>query len=578
MRRLKLLLMIAALLALMAAVVVVGSPYASVMTAAPENIEQIWAIEDARQESSVPLVTALENNGVPMAYDAAMNTFYCTLGTDNADAWPEIHITAPEAPGVCLSFVDDYSYDWCVDALRDGYAYQGIAYTDTEFAYFDVVFTGLPQLCIDTRGQEITIEDSNVDVTMAAYGEAPLVSTGRMHLRGASTLIFDKKSSKLEFTREREGNAKKIEVNVPGFGRADDLALLPCWHDETKMRDKLNWDMWAQLNADGEPFGARKTGYVEVFMNGEYHGLYLMVEPVDIAGELALAGESRLLTDSVYRTAALNFARDREYLTHPHRANAGYELYYAPSGAGSYEARFAALMPYVELTKMQDDAAFAERALKLFDIDSMLRYALMMQGGAIADNFFNNMYIWAQYTPQGVQYRFAPWDLDVAWGFERHEIGEEYERWLFFPVLDRMLNLDVGGIRRRAYDMWQQMRGGIFSMEYLEGKIAEYTQLLGESGALMRDAERWGNFMTYPDGYELITFAQMRWPLLDEAMQRLVDTDGPVDFLTRSNYNQKAGDIRAAEPEYDEGFWEEDDWEETWQEEDDEAQYAENGY
>ena len=180
----------------------------------------------------------------------------------------------------------------------------------------------------------------------------------------------------------------------------------------------------------------------------------------------------------------------------------------------------------------------------------MLRHDLLMQGGGIADNFFNNMYIWAQPGPDGgVTYRFSLWDLDISWGFEKNEIGEEFERWLFFPVADRMLNLDVGGIRQRAYDMWQQMRGSIFSMEALEARIEEYTVLLGESGALMRDAERWGNDMTYPDGYEFITFAAMRWPLIDEAMELLVTTDGPVDFLSQSGYDRKAGDIFPAQGE-----------------------------
>ena len=68
-------------------------------------------------------------------------------------------------------------------------------------------------------------------------------------------------------------------------------------------------------------------------------------------------------------------------------------------------------------------------------------------------------------------------------------------------------------------------------------------------GALMRDAERWGNDMTYPDGYEFITFAAMRWPLIDEAMELLVTTDGPVDFLSQSGYDRKAGDIFPAQGE-----------------------------
>lgn len=538
------LMAIAALALVVAGVVAVASPYAPAAAPAPEDVEEIWAIEDAREESDVPLVTALEVNGMPLAYDAQSSTFYCTLGMDNGEAWPQFRLTAPDAKGVQMMFVDDYTYDWCSDAIREGYAYEVIAYTEKAYSYFSIIFTGLPQLCIYTDGQEITTEDTNVHVTVAAGGEAALDTTARTHLRGASTLLFDKRGYRVEFTRERNGGSRKAEVSVPGFGMANDLVLLPCWHDETKIRDKLNWDLWNELAAEDEPFGARRTAYAEVFVDNAYVGLYLLIEPVDVKEELAKAGSRHLETDSVYRTAALNFSRDREYYTHPHRANAGYELYYAPPGAQSFEERFAGLNAYIELTKIEDDDEFAARALEIIDMDNMLRHVLLVQGAAICDNFFNNMYIWAQREPDGgVTYRFSLWDLDMSWGFERDEIGEEYQRWLFFPVADRMLNLDVGGIRQKAYDMWQEMRSGIFSMEALEARLAEYSSLLEESGALVRDLERWEENTAFPDTYEFITVAAMRWPLIDRAMELLVTTDVPVDFLSQSQYEGKAGDI-----------------------------------
>ena len=166
-----------------------------------------------------------------------------------------------------------------------------------------------------------------------------------------------------------------------------------------------------------------------------------------------------------------------------------------------------------------------------------------MQGCGLADNVFNNMYIWAHPGAEGTTYRFSLWDLDLAWGFERESIGEHYERWMYFPVIDRMLNLDAGGIRQKAYDLWREMRRTIFSEENLQRHIEAYTNLLGESGALMREAERWGTDMYYPDGYELIDFASVRWPLIDQAMDMLIKTDGPVDFLSASNYAKKGGDI-----------------------------------
>ena len=536
--KLRILLAMLLLAALMAAVVVTCSPYAPVVAPAPEDIQAIWDIEDAREQSDVPLVTALANHGVPLAYDAQANRFYCTLGLGHEEAWPDIHLTAPGAEGVSLVFADDYSYDWCADAIRDGYAYQAMAYTDTAFSYFEIVFTGLPQLQIVTGGQEITQEDCAVRVLGSAYGEEPLDSTARAHLRGASTLIFDKKSIKLEFTRERDGVSKKMERSVPGFGLTDEAALLPCWHDSIKMRDRLNWDLWAELAADDEPFGARRAQYVELFLDGAYWGVYLMVEPVDVKAELELAGEGRLMHDSVYRTAALNFSRDREYVEHPYRENAGYELYYAPQGA----APFAGLEGYLELVTQEDDEAFAQMALERIDVDSALRHLLFVQGCGLADNVFNNMYIWAQTQGGKTTYRFSPWDLDLAWGFERESIGEEYENWMFFPVMDRMLRLDVGGVRQKACDMWQEMRATIFNEAALEERVAQYTYELGESGALMREAERWGTDMYYPDGYELISFAAVRWPLLDEAIA-LLPEKMEIDYLTQSNYVSKGGSI-----------------------------------
>ena len=537
--KLRILLAMALFAAMMAAVVYFASPYAPVVAPAPEDIEALWEIEDAREESDVPLVTVLENHGVPLAYDVQQNRFYCTLGLENGESWPQLHLTAPQAEDISLVFVDDYSYDWCIDAIRDGYAYQVMAYNDTHFSYFEIVFTGLPQMQIETSGQELSTEDSPIHVVMSAYDEEPLDVTARIHLRGASTLLFDKQSYKVEFTRERDGAAKKIALNVPGFGFGDDVALLPCWHDQIKMRDKLNWDLWAELAADDEPFGARRTQYVELFLDGVYWGVYVMIEPVDVGEELALAGESRLLSDSVYRTAALNFSRDRAYEKHPYRENAGYELYYAPDGAPP----FAGLEDYLDLVTEEDDEVFEEKALARLDVDNALRHLLFVQGCGLADNVFNNMYIWAHPGEADMTYRFSLWDMDLAWGFERESIGEQYENWMFFPVMDRLLNLNRD-VRQKAYDMWQEMRGMIFAEERLEERIAQYTFELGESGALMREAERWGTEMYYPDGYELIDFAAIRWPMIDEAMELLIaDADAPVDFLTQTNYDNKGGPI-----------------------------------
>ena len=208
MNKLRMLAAMIALAALIAATVIFASPYAPVVQPV-RDIEEIWAIEDTRQESEEPLLTALENNGVALGYDWYENTFYCTLGMDNTDAWPSIHLTAPEAKGLEICFVDDYTYDWCSDAICDGYPYQIIAYNDEYFSYSQIVFTGLPIVCMSTNEDIPAHVDVAAKLTMSFSANEGISSYVRTHKRGATTLRDKEKNGyKVEITRGSDGSRK----------------------------------------------------------------------------------------------------------------------------------------------------------------------------------------------------------------------------------------------------------------------------------------------------------------------------------------------------------------------------------
>ena len=98
MKRLKLLLGMAALACAIGLTVKYGSAYRPVVEPVRE-IEEIWAIEDEREESEELLVTRLFCNGAEAAYDAESNTFYCTLGLENGEEWPKIKLTTAKNVG-----------------------------------------------------------------------------------------------------------------------------------------------------------------------------------------------------------------------------------------------------------------------------------------------------------------------------------------------------------------------------------------------------------------------------------------------------------------------------------------------
>jgi len=513
-KRGKLLLMIAVLFGVMTATVIGGSPYAPVVEPVAD-IEAIWAIEDARVESETPLITMLENHGARLGYDREENTFYCPIGLENGDEWPDIHLTAPYAKGVNLVFVDDYSYDWCSDALRDGYSYQIIAYTDTEFSYSQIVFTGLPVVALETAETEIGYEDVKASVSFCAPG-AGVQSGAVTHLRGAGSRLSEKKSYKIDFVHGMKDST--AVVNVPGFGPVDDVILLAGVMDNSLMRDRLSWDIYAMIADEKEPYGPRKTQYAELFVNDRYMGLYLMMEPVDDGAELAKASVNAPATDSVYRTAQIDYAGERAYVENPMREGSIYELYHAPVSGHEFDA----LKTYLTIEQMPEgedyDAEFERLTMEHIDLDSMLRYYLFVQAGGMSDNVYNNMYVLAQRENGRIVYRFAPWDMDLTWGrFTDSDTGDFYHDLFSFGIAQRMIDIDAGGItRQRLAKMWAEMRESAFSEENIQALVDGYVGELDASGAYARESMRWRGDAYFADGSEILTFASEHLPLLDD--------------------------------------------------------------
>lgn len=514
-----LLLEMALMLGVIAAVVVLRSPYAPPVEPMRE-IEALWAIEDARQESEEPLVTALLNFGVPLGYDRESNTFYCTLGLDNADQWPQIKLTVEDAPGVTVCFVDDYTYDWCSDAIAEGYAYELMAYDDTHYSYFNIVFTGLPIVKLNSYG-EVGLEDTMGVCTVAAgQDESIAKATVRTHLRGDGTYRYlDKKSYKIEFARGATGS---VTMNVPGLGATKAINMLAMGFDETYMRDHLSWDVLAHVMPDKEVFSPRPAAYAELFVNDTYQGLYLMSTPFEIEEELTRENGDGLSVDSLYRTTSLVAIKDKPFLQDDDEQP--YEAIHYQNHANV----FAGLEPYLAMRGGMDDETFIHEAEKHIDLDSALTYTIFLEAFALADNTNKNMYIWQHFTSGNYRYRFELWDMDRSWDLDPGPAGDF---WYANRVIDRMINLNVNGARQRLCDLWQEIRARGFTIELVTQLVMDYDHQLSASGAFRREVDQWGLTDAYLQSEKIISRAQMRLDWMDMVTKFIAETDGDIEFL-----------------------------------------------
>ena len=497
------------------------------------DIEDAWAIEDTREEALEPLVMTMQNGGSALGHDKESRTFYCTIGVDNGDDWPEIRLHAAGAVDDTLrvAWIDDYSYDYPEDALRDEYRYELLAYTDTQYEYVGVIFTGMPIVSLHV-GYEGELGESyvpaRVNVSDAAYD--PIDSAALTHLRGGGVYKgIDKWSYRVELHSEgADASGRKEALSVLGMEENSDWLLLSNAQEETAVRNFLAYHLWNRWNAEkGAPM-MMPSRLAELFVNDEYMGIYQVMPPVDVEEEIVRMG-GNLKTDSAVRMVIETNRHDRPNLSY--LADAGFFVESRYSPYKDPMRVFADFDSFGRLSYFGDnrlgDEEFAALAEKCLDIDAMMSYYVFMQACGLGDNVFNNLYIWNTFEDGRYVHRVSPWDMDLS--LQETGMQEDgsvipyYEDRMVIPT--RLLDLNVGGAREKLWAIWQEKRQNVLMDSEIERWILDVEEYVNASGAYRRESDKWrgGAYelgLSAILGYEIEHMwtieaeFQKRWPLV----------------------------------------------------------------
>lgn len=490
--------------------------------------EDIWAIEDAREERETPLVTGMRNGGDAMGYDAESDTFYCTIGLETGEAWPELSLFAQALEGednLRVVWVDDYAYDYASDAVREGWRYELMAYTDTEYAYFGVVFTGLPIVTLHAGGAiGETYTAARVAVSDAGY--AGVDSGALVHLRGGGYVKqYPKDSYRVELHTLSAHGDKKDDVSLLGMPADSDWLLLANASDASCARNELAFGIWRDWNADGQAFMLLQSRMVEVFVEDAYMGLYQLMQPIRAQEELVRMGGNPE-TDLCARVINAANVGSRPVLDLVEDANLLVELRYAPRGVSAEQA-FARFEPYWRMNARSDgsgqwldDEAFAQTAPQCTDVRAMMEYFLFTQAAGLGyDNVFNNVYMWAMKRDGRYVYVLSPWDMDM--GFTKMLGFEEDTLNLYLQQAKRMLDLDVGGAQQTLRDIWSEKRATILTDDAMYQRFDAFEEMINASGAYLRESEKWHDGAQELNLAEIQAFAVEHLHTIDLAIENL---------------------------------------------------------
>ena len=396
-----------------------------------------------------------------------------------------------------------------------------------------VVFTGLPVVKMETAA------DLDIDTVFAgavsfyeACGQEDWVLTSvfEAHERGQTTRAYPKKGYRVNLVDVTStGISRKNKQSVLGMRKSDSWIFYAIYSDGTKVRDKFNTELWAGIGAEDTPYNAyfgTKMKYVELVVNGEYRGLYGIFEPVDKT-QLAITDEEYLYKRTYGRALSqelFDSAGPDDYLT-----VLGMEIKGKKGNGTSLD--WKQLRQFIAITE-EEDEEFAQDAQQLLDLDNVADIWIYLQFLYGEDNIYKNMFFAFKKDTDGYQgYKLylVPWDTDLTWGNVYVDSKEELyvkwapenaDRYLEWPLLDRLIELDVGGIRERIKDRWTELRSGILSEESMNEIFTECTHQVQDSGAFTRDATRWPDSRHDADYDGMKQFMKERTEFLDKMIQQ----------------------------------------------------------
>ncbi len=467
--------------------------------------------------------------GEELACDRESNVWYLPVDMDCAQ-WEAGTFTAFGDEIRILPLVDYTALDK-QEVVAEGRRIPLLAWKDESCASIQVVFTGVPVVRMETGA------DLDVDTVFAgsvvfyeACGREDWTASSAFeaHERGQTTRAFPKKGYRLNLISVTgTGVVKKNSEPVLGMRDSDSWIFYAVYSDGTKVRDRFNIELWNCFGASamsGRIHMGTHMEYAELVVNGEYRGLYGILEPVDSA-QLLLSDQEFLYKRTMGRelsTELLDALEPEQYLT-----ALGMEIK-GKEGCGS-RADWQSFRRFLSICEAEDRTFSAETAalLDLENAADMWLYLQMIYG---EDNIYKNMFF-AFKKEQGAQRMYlVPWDVDLTWGNVYTDdpqalytvfAPERAQDYLSWPFMDRMIRLDVGGIRSVIKERFAKLREGILSDESMQRLLEECVHQVQDSGAFARDAQRWPDSRHDGDYNGMRGFMEKRMKFLEKYMENM---------------------------------------------------------
>lgn len=286
--------------------------------------------------------------------------------------------------------------------------------------------------------------------------------------------------------------------------------------DKTMMHHKLCFDLFREMNPKKNL--APLCAYVNVNKNGEYFGLYVLMQKLN-AGSLGLDKSDSLAL--IFKDPPVFFGENRlEYIQEPGN-------YFQQNYPDIEKVDMNGYLEEVMQFMIQaDDSTFAQKIGELFDLDNLIDWHLLLSFVNNGDGVMKNFYLYKRdsHTP----FRLAIWDYDDAFGRDGEgelKMTESFPNFEKCLILRRLRSNPYLNYEENLRKRYKELRdSGIFSKDHVIQLIEENHEIIKDDVA--RNFEKWPvNGIGYYDAntYEedvkvMYDYLDIRIPQMDEEM------------------------------------------------------------
>lgn len=406
----------------------------------------------------------------------------------------DINTTYPNVK-IIISLDVDYTFSIPVQSIETGTLYN-VVHSGNNQTY-KLYFTELPLIHITTPYTIVDTPKVWASFRLTENDGNSISSDIGIEYRGGYSQSLAKKSMEIEFWEDNTGE-ESVDYSLLGMHTDDSWNLQAMFNEPLRFLSKTNNDLWRLFHTiyyiDQEPEAVNgiTMKYSEMFMNGQYRGVYAVSEKMN-RKQLKLKKHNGNIRGELYKgdqwaNGAVTFNWIGPY-NNNYDVWDGFEYKHPKE-----EINWSNLYNLVDFVKNGTDADFYAQYQSKFHLGNLVDYYIFLNVLRATDNTGKNLYL-AKYDTDE-PYFYVPWDLDGTFGIVWHGGQENITTDLLTNKLYNRLwdDCSENGFRERLQTRWNSVKQTIFNHDFLMDKFEESYDYLLNNGVYPREEIAWNGY------------------------------------------------------------------------------------